>query len=122
VARIGNTYTASLYVCLAALLEAEARTLTGRRLGLFSYGSGSCAEFFTGFVPASAPRVSDAGVAAQLRDRTLVDVSTYERLVRTGDVGGEPAAGFAGEFVFHGVRNDRREYGHVEPLAARASA
>ena len=122
VARIGNTYTASLYVCLAALLEAEARTLTGRRLGLFSYGSGSCAEFFTGVVPASAPRVSDAGVAAQLRERTLIDVPTYEALMRAGCAGGEPAAGFAGEFVLHGVRDERREYGRVEAPAARASA
>ena len=48
VARVGNTYTASLYLCLAALLEAEGRTLAGRRLGFFSYGSGCCAEFFTG--------------------------------------------------------------------------
>ena len=122
VSRIGNTYTASLYVCLASLLEAESRMLTGRRVGLFSYGSGSCAEFFSGVVPTSAPRVSDTGIATQLRERTLVDVPTYERLARTGDAGGEPAAGFAGEFVFHGVRNDRREYGRVEPVAARASA
>src|SRR5207253_4497319 len=38
VARVGNTYTASLYLCLAALLEAEGRALAGARLGLFSYG------------------------------------------------------------------------------------
>jgi hypothetical protein len=29
------------------------------------------------------------------------------------DAGGEPGPGFAGEFVFHGVREDRREYGRV---------
>src|SRR5262249_58760901 len=57
VSRVGNTYTASLYLCLAALLEREGPRLAGQRLGLFSYGSGCCAEFFTGLVP--------SGVAVQ---------------------------------------------------------
>jgi hydroxymethylglutaryl-CoA synthase len=118
VARVGNTYTASLYLCLAALVEAESRALAGRRLGLFSYGSGCCAEFFTGVVPPAAPAVADAGVAALLAARTFVDVGAYERLIRAGDAGGEPPAGFAGEFVFTGVRNQRREYARPGALAA----
>jgi hydroxymethylglutaryl-CoA synthase len=118
VARVGNTYTASLYLCLAALLEAEGRALAGRRLGLFSYGSGCCAEFFTGTVPRGVEAVSDAGVAALLAGRTFVDVPTYERLVRGGESGGEPPADFTGEFVFAGVRNQRREYLRPGALAA----
>ena len=118
VARVGNTYTASLYLCLAALLEAEGSALAGRRLGLFSYGSGCCAEFFTGTVPAGVGAVADAGVAALLRGRTLIDVTEYERLVLGGETGGEPPPGFAGDFVFYGVRNERREYGRPAALAA----
>jgi len=118
VSRVGNTYTASLYLCLAALLEAEGRTLAGRRLGLFSYGSGCCAEFFTGTVPRAVESVADAGVAALLAARTFVDVPAYERLVRGGEVGGEPPPGFSGEFVFAGVRNQRREYVRRGALAA----
>ena len=118
VARVGNTYTASLYLCLAALLEAEGRALAGRRLGLFSYGSGCCAEFFTGVVPRGVEAVSDAGVAALLAGRTFIDVGAYERLVRGGEAGGEPPADFAGEFVFTGVRNQRREYARPGALAA----
>jgi len=118
VARVGNTYTASLYLCLAALLEAEGRALAGARLGLFSYGSGCCAEFFTGMVPRGVEAVADAGVAALLAGRTFIDVPAYERLVRGGEAGGEPPADFAGEFVFAGVRNQRREYARPGALAA----
>ena len=37
---MGNCYTASMYVGLASLLEQSDRDLTGKRIGLFSYGSG----------------------------------------------------------------------------------
>ncbi|MBG0566537.1 hydroxymethylglutaryl-CoA synthase [Actinoplanes aureus] len=46
---IGNSYTASLYLGLAALLDNSA-DLTGRSVGFLSYGSGSVAEFFAGTV------------------------------------------------------------------------
>ena len=116
VARVGNTYTASLYLCLAALLEREGPRLAGQRLGLFSYGSGCCAEFFTGLVPSGV--AVQAGVAELLRERTTIDVATYERLVCEGDGGGEPPPGFTGEFVFRGVRDERREYARLAPALA----
>ncbi len=42
---IGNSYTASVYLALAALLD-QADDLTGKNVGFLSYGSGSVAEFF----------------------------------------------------------------------------
>jgi hydroxymethylglutaryl-CoA synthase len=118
VARVGNTYTASLYLCLASVLEEEGRALASRRLGLFSYGSGCCAELFTGTVPRSIEGVADAGVASALGQRRLVDVALYERFITAGDAGGEPPPGFTGEFVFHGVRGERREYGRLAAALA----
>jgi hydroxymethylglutaryl-CoA synthase len=119
VSQIGNTYTASLYVCLASILENEGRTLAGRRIGLFSYGSGCCAEFFTGTVPAGAASLGPTGVRESLARRTLIDVPTYEQLLREGEQGGTPPQGFTGDFVFRGIRDDRRRYAHVrEALAA----
>lgn len=44
---VGNSYTASVYLGLAALLD-NAVDLTGQAIGLLSYGSGSVAEFFAG--------------------------------------------------------------------------
>ena len=118
VARIGNTYTASLYLCLAALLEREGRALASRRLGLFSYGSGCCAEFFTGTVPRSIEGAADAGVDGLLARRTLLEVEQYERFARAAETGGEPPPGFAGEFVFLGVRQGRREYARTSAALA----
>ena len=118
VSHIGNTYTASLYLCLAGILEREARALAGRRLGLFSYGSGCCAEFFTGTVPNGVESVADAGLRELLGTRTMIDVAEYERLMTSGELGGEPPPAFTGEFVFHGVRNDRREYGRMRASMA----
>ncbi len=47
---IGNTYAASVFVALASLLDLSKEDLTDKRVGLFSYGSGSVGEFFTGVV------------------------------------------------------------------------
>jgi hydroxymethylglutaryl-CoA synthase len=118
VSQIGNTYTASLYLCLASILEDEGRALAGRRLGLFSYGSGCCAEFFTGVVPPAAAAIGSTGIRDALARRTLVDVATYERLLQQGDRGGEPPADFTGDFVFRGIRDDRRVYARAREVLA----
>lgn len=47
---IGNIYTGSLYLSIASLLENSAADLGGKRLGLYSYGSGSVAEYFSAIV------------------------------------------------------------------------
>jgi hydroxymethylglutaryl-CoA synthase len=110
VSRVGNTYTASLYWCLASLLEDEGRALGGRRIGLFSYGSGCCAEFFTGVVPSAAASLGATGVRDALARRTEIDVPAYERLLHEGERGGTPPPGFTGDFVFRGIENERRIY------------
>lgn len=47
---VGNTYTASLYLSLLSQLERSSVTLSGLRIGLFSYGSGCMGGFFSGVV------------------------------------------------------------------------
>ncbi|KAG1675862.1 hypothetical protein FOA52_001519 [Chlamydomonas sp. UWO 241] len=42
--QIGNTYTGSLWMGVAGLVEAHGASLTGRRLLLFSYGAGAMAS------------------------------------------------------------------------------
>ncbi|WP_062650801.1 hydroxymethylglutaryl-CoA synthase [Streptomyces maremycinicus] len=46
---IGNSYTASVYLALASLLD-HADDLSGQAVAFLSYGSGSVAEFFAGTV------------------------------------------------------------------------
>jgi len=47
---IGNCYTASLYLGIASLLENASESLAGKRLGLYSYGSGCSGEYFSGLI------------------------------------------------------------------------
>lgn len=81
--RLGNTYTASLYASLAALLDHE-DDLAGQRVGLFSYGSGSVSELLTGIVQ---PGYTDANrtrrVTAALDSRVPLDIGEYRRLHAT---------------------------------------
>ncbi|KAJ3495716.1 hypothetical protein NLJ89_g10582 [Agrocybe chaxingu] len=45
--RLGNMYTASLYGCLASVLASvEPSALLGKRISLFSFGSGCAASVF----------------------------------------------------------------------------
>jgi hydroxymethylglutaryl-CoA synthase len=107
----GNTYTASLYLCLAWLAEQQGPNLEGRDIGLFSYGSGCQAEFFSGrFAPGSAAHAARIGAAALLADRVVLTVEQYEQFVREGARGGTPAAGDAGLCHLTGVRDHKRHY------------
>jgi hydroxymethylglutaryl-CoA synthase len=109
--RIGNTYTGSLYLGLASLLHAEGDVLAGKRIGLFSYGSGSSSEFFSGVVGARAASViARADIEEHLARRTRIDVPEYERIM--GLAGDAPLAEAPerGEFRFAGVERDRRLY------------
>ncbi|GMA30178.1 hydroxymethylglutaryl-CoA synthase [Litorihabitans aurantiacus] len=81
---IGNSYTASVYVALASLLEHHDGDLTGARIGLASYGSGSVAEFFGGVVqPGYRERLRGAEHAAMIERRTPLDHTAYEVLHKT---------------------------------------
>ncbi|KAL1699786.1 hydroxymethylglutaryl-coenzyme A synthase N terminal-domain-containing protein [Schizophyllum commune] len=46
--RLGNMYTASLYGCLASLIASVSpANLSGRRIGMYAFGGGCAASFFT---------------------------------------------------------------------------
>jgi 3-hydroxy-3-methylglutaryl CoA synthase len=75
---LGNTYSACLYAALAGLVDSGFEG----RAGLYSYGSGSCAEFGSGVVVAGAGDVLGIHRIGQaLAARRTVDIATYERLV-----------------------------------------
>ncbi|HET9620394.1 MAG TPA: hydroxymethylglutaryl-CoA synthase [Kofleriaceae bacterium] len=111
--QVGNIYTGSLYLALASLLDAEAGALEGERIGLFSYGSGCCAEFFAGRVVRGA-----GAMAAQLRlaeplaGRRRYTFAEYEAIRRRDEeVDRQPVAGAAFPGVaFLGVDGERRVY------------
>ncbi|MBN1771447.1 MAG: hydroxymethylglutaryl-CoA synthase [Deltaproteobacteria bacterium] len=77
---VGNAYSASLFVSLAGLLEHAEVDAAGARLGLFSYGSGSCAEFVAARVGPDAAAWRDrTGLRAALERRRELTHEAYLR-------------------------------------------
>ncbi|MFW6049711.1 MAG: hydroxymethylglutaryl-CoA synthase family protein [Myxococcota bacterium] len=76
--RVGNAYTASLWLSVA---DALAGLPEGRRIGAFSYGSGFGSELL---LIEAGPEAQSAGwtedYEADLKARRLVDRNEYERL------------------------------------------
>ena len=112
--RIGNSYTASLFAALAALLDGD-DDLTGERIGFYSYGSGSVGEFFTGLVvPGYRDVTRGADLVAALDARTPLDIPSYRALHAgaalgsTRDVEIEPVS--AGPFHLTGIEGRARRY------------
>ncbi|WP_159498713.1 hydroxymethylglutaryl-CoA synthase [Microbacterium sp. 18062] len=110
--RMGNSYTASLYAGLAALLDGD-DNLAGRRIGFLSYGSGSVSEFFTGVVGPDY-REHRRGAQAQLDAREPVSVARYRELHAAAHLGSTHDVEIAPEtrtrFHFAGIRGRARRY------------
>jgi len=123
----GNLYSATLYESLAGLIDGVPHLDGGARVGLYSYGSGSCAEFFSGMLePGAKALLARRGIAGSLDARRRVGVPEYERMVLETERGmtdpefdpdrSFPAAHFEeayqgkGRLVLEAVRNYRRLY------------
>ena len=110
-ARVGNVYTASLYLALAGLLHSEGAALAGQRVGLLSYGSGCCAEFFSGVVGTGAGRsILRSEVDAVLARRERISVEEYERIMKLPSDAPESLPLQPGEFRLTEIRDHRRLY------------
>ncbi|MGP4028716.1 hydroxymethylglutaryl-CoA synthase family protein [Actinomadura sp. 3N407] len=125
--KIGNTFSGCLFVALAGLIDGVPDAGAGRRIGLYSYGSGSSAAFFSGVLRAGAgARLARHGISSALAARRAVDVGTYERLVHdieqsltaedyepdTGAVGNHFEESYAGRdsLILAGVKGYYRTY------------
>lgn len=76
--RIGNCYTASLYLSLISLLD-HTHNLHHQRIALYSYGSGSTAEFFSGVIQENYHEALFTSQHDHMLDsRTELDLKTYE--------------------------------------------
>jgi len=116
---VGNIYTGSLYLALASALSEAAASLDGREIALFSYGSGSCAEFFTGTVrPGASELAKSSGWRELITSQRVIDVPEYEGIMNEREAmdtraaaepnGASAPAGAGARFL--GVRDHRRVY------------
>jgi hydroxymethylglutaryl-CoA synthase len=123
VARVGNTYTSSLYLCLLAALAGHWRergpAIAGRSVLLASYGSGNTMAVISARIAPDAPRVISGwdveGLLASSRSATWEE---YQRWM--GANGHGPDGSFdpdrldshPGSYYVRGLRADGyREYG-----------
>jgi hydroxymethylglutaryl-CoA synthase len=127
VRRMGGTYASSTFVDMLGLFDSCPELQAGDRVGMFSYGSGSCAEFYSGLVGPRAHEVAKAANLGGLLDaRRRITVREYEEAERertcyvdNGDF--EPSTdGFRGWYdehykgkdylVFRGNKEHFRQY------------
>jgi hydroxymethylglutaryl-CoA synthase len=125
---MGGTYAASTFIGLLGLIEGAKELEPGDRISIFSYGSGSCAEFYSGIVcPEAREAVRAARLPELLDARYQLSVEEYEATERERasyiDLGDyEPRLnGLAGWYdrhyrgkellVFRGMKDYYRQYG-----------
>lgn len=76
---VGNIYTGSLYLSLLSLLDQQKDLVPGDRIGLYSYGSGAVAEFFSGILqPEYQDHLQIEENEELLSSRKELSVSEYE--------------------------------------------
>lgn len=77
--KIGNIYTGSLYLSLISTLF-NANLNAGAKIGLYSYGSGAVAEFFTMELQDNYEDSLDHNVVQQLDSRVELSIDDYEKM------------------------------------------
>lgn len=113
--RVGNIYTASLYMSLLSLLE-NAELEPNSLIGMFSYGSGAMAEFFSGNLIDGYESELDVNTDLELlNERKKLSVSEYEDIftkAMADPVDGEELVSDekAGTWYFAGTVNHVRQY------------
>lgn len=77
--RMGGTYASSVFISLLGSAASFGDLANGRRVGVYSYGSGSSAEYFSGVFGHDAWAVTkDGGLAEKLDARHNAGVRGYE--------------------------------------------
>jgi len=115
---VGNIYTGSVYMGLVSLLVTERERCEGRRVGVFSYGSGCGAEFFLCHLKKDLAAVIDGlRFREQLARRTKVSVEEYveiysrhRREIRYHPREVVPHKDPFTRFVFTGFKDHKRQY------------
>ena len=78
---VGNTYSSTVYTCLLGLIMEDNGLNPGDRIGLFSYGSGACAEFYSAILCEEAREtISALKIDDHLDKRYDLTVDQFDRL------------------------------------------
>ncbi|MGE0415779.1 MAG: hydroxymethylglutaryl-CoA synthase family protein [Acetobacteraceae bacterium] len=78
---VGNIYSGTVFLALAGVL-ARGDFAAPRRIGLFSYGSGCCSEFYSGIATGDgAHRIRAMDIDGALASRLELDMDRYDVLL-----------------------------------------
>ncbi|OOK87598.1 hydroxymethylglutaryl-CoA synthase [Lactobacillus gasseri] len=114
-ANVGNIYTGSLYFSLLSLLE-NGGLKAGDLIGLFSYGSGAMAEFYSANVVEGYENELDKDADEALLDkRKKLSVPEYEKIFSASLVDPQNNVELTsdeekGRYYFAGICDDIRQY------------
>lgn len=79
--QVGNIMGATVLLSLVSTID-NGEFSNSRRVGMFSYGSGCCSEFFSGVVTPEGKQIqAQQGISAQLADRYSISMEEYEQLL-----------------------------------------
>jgi hydroxymethylglutaryl-CoA synthase len=105
---IGNSCSASLFICFVSLLDHLKDNLAGKRIGFFSYGSGSVAEFFSGIVSEKYQQMLNTmDNQTMISSRLEIPFSEYE-LICTNKLHDFCRYENIGDVALSGIDNHRR--------------
>src|SRR5258706_49139 len=80
--QVGNLGASSVYLGLASVIDAV-KADTGNRVGLFSYGSGCCSEFYSGLIDQeSTAALAEMQIGRHLAGRCELTFDQYEELLK----------------------------------------
>jgi len=80
---VGNTYSSTVYTCLMGLILDDDGLNPGDRIGIYSYGSGSCAEFYSAILlPGAKEYIKSIGINEHLKARRELTVEEFDHLAR----------------------------------------
>ena len=79
--QVGNIMGATVLLSLASTID-NGDFSQPRRIGMFSYGSGCCSEFYSGVVTPEGKQIqAQQGISTQLANRYSLSMEEYEQLL-----------------------------------------
>ncbi len=80
--QVGNIMGATVLLSLASTID-NGGFCTPQRIGMFSYGSGCCSEFYSGVVTPEGKKIqAQQRISSQLATRYSLNMEEYEQLLR----------------------------------------
>lgn len=84
--QVGNIMGATVFLSLASTID-HGNFSSPQRIGLFSYGSGCCSEFYSGVATPEGKEIqAKRKISAQLADRYSLTMDEYEHLLRNSSL------------------------------------